>query len=58
MAGTLFYRPRRGGIPEGLSRNIKPSGEQLYADYIRTDCSGEAGRAFKFRVLKKYCINQ
>lgn len=47
----------RGGIKEGLSHNIKPSGEQLYANYIRTDCSGEAGGAFKFRAQIKDCIN-
>ena len=36
------------GIREGLSHNILPDGTRLGADYVRTDCTGEAAGAFFF----------
>ena len=38
----------RGGIREGLRHNISPDGEQLPANAIRTDCTGETAGAFRF----------
>lgn len=37
----------RGGIEEGLGHNIAPDGKQIRFTQIRTDCSGEAGGAFR-----------
>lgn len=42
------------GIKEGLSHNILPTGEQLPANNIRTDCSGEAAGAFLFSGKPEY----
>ncbi len=36
------------GIREGLRHEVTYNGEQLLADAIRTDCSGEASGAFEF----------
>ncbi len=38
-----------GGIREGLRHNIDPSGRQMTADTVRTDCAGESAGAFAFR---------